>query len=95
MSVEEANTAIADANGNINRGPFEVTFDNFKRRVKPKGIEVTKLMTASPGTDDYDAYMAAYLDDANTTMEVCVGLDNRTVTFYTVKYPAPTATIKE
>lgn len=96
--VEESNTIMAE--GTTNRGPFEVCFDDFKRRVAPKGIVVTKLMTASPGTDDYDAYMAAFLDDANTTIEVCVGLDKRTVTFYTVKYPVAatatsTATIKE
>lgn len=93
--VEESNTLIAE--GTTNRGPYEVVFDNFKRKVAPKGIVVTKLMTASPGTDDYEAYMAAFLDEANTTIEVCVGLDNRTTTFYTVKYPVAAApvTIKE
>lgn len=87
MSVETANEELATASKN--RGPFEVHYDDLKRRLAPKGIILTKLMTCIPGTDDYTAYMAAFTDPENTTIEVCVGDDKKTTTFYTVQYPAP------
>lgn len=83
--VEAANAAMHGSDNGVNRGGFALDFDRVKRKMREKDIELKKLMTCIPGTEDYEAYMALFLAETNTgasAIDVWVEDDNRTTTFY-------------
>lgn len=70
---------------------YAMGFDDLKRKVAPKGIVLNKLITCFPGTDDYEAWMAVFLQEENTTVDVLIEDDYSTTTFYTTTVTKPRA----
>jgi hypothetical protein len=64
---------------------YALKFDDFKRKVAPQGVQLNKLITCFPGTDDYDAWMAVFLQPENDTVDILIEDDYSTTTFYTTK----------
>lgn len=62
---------------------FAMGFDDLKRKLAPKGVVLNKLSTCFPGTDDYEAWTAVFLQPENNTVDIFIEDDFRTTTFYT------------
>lgn len=64
---------------------FALRFDDLMRKMRPKGVELHKVITVMPGSNDYEAYVGLFCAPENDTLHVQVEDDNATLTFYTIK----------
>lgn len=62
---------------------FAIAFDDLRRRVAKKNVELRPLATCSMGTDEWELYWKLY-NAENSVIDVKVEDDNRTYTFYTI-----------
>lgn len=65
---------------------FALKFDDLMRKAlahPTNPVYLKKLVTAMPGTPDYEAYMGLFLLPENDTVEILLE-DDRTATFYTI-----------
>lgn len=65
---------------------FALEYDAFKRKMlkQEPPVLLRKVATVSAGTEDYYAFMSAFVGKDNTTLEVFPESDGNTYTFYTI-----------
>lgn len=63
---------------------FALKFDDLKRKLAPKGVELHDIATAAKGTEDWDVWMGVYLMPENVSLHLVVEDDETTHTFYTI-----------
>ncbi len=63
---------------------FEAHFDDLKRKMEAKGVDLHKLTTCFRGTPEYETWMELFVMPENTTIHYTTDEKDDVYTFYTI-----------